>query len=178
MGELGALVEAWRDRRDPRPSDAWIGRKVGARSRSTVGPWLAGDSMPSPTHLRRLAALIGVGYRTVLDAALLDAGYLEEREYRGDTAAMSDLEQARLMLVRELADATTVGELRAAAAGIAAPRPVDAPTSTPARVQVARGHLAAWRDGDATPMPDIEQMAAREGAIEDRDPDGQGPGGS
>lgn len=85
MGELGALVEAWRDRRDPRPSDAWIGQKVGARSRSTVGPWLNGTSMPKPEHLRALASLIGLRYRDVLDAALLDAGYLEEREYRGDT---------------------------------------------------------------------------------------------
>lgn len=82
MGELGALVEGWRDRRDPRPSDAWIGRKVGARSRSTVRPWLTGASMPEPQHLRELAALIGVNYRRVLDAALLDAGYLTEMEHR------------------------------------------------------------------------------------------------
>ena len=100
-GELGALVEAWRDRRDPRPSDAWIGRKVGASSRSTVGPWLRGESMPRPQQLRKLASLIGVSYRTVLDAALLDAGYLEEREYRDNTAPMNVTEADAETLMRD-----------------------------------------------------------------------------
>lgn len=89
MGELGALVTAWQDRRaafGPRPTASWIGEKVGVKSRSSVGPWLRGESMPSAEHLRALAELIGVSYRAVLDAALFDAGYLEEREYRGDTA--------------------------------------------------------------------------------------------
>lgn len=84
-GELGALVDAWRNRRDPRPSYAWISTKVGVKSRSSVKPWLTGQSMPQPEALREIARLIGVSYRTVLDAALLDAGYLEEREYRGNT---------------------------------------------------------------------------------------------
>lgn len=87
MGEVGALVEAWRDRRDPRPSDAWIGEKVGVKSRSSVGPWLRGESMPGAAHLRELASLIGVNYATVLTAALLDAGYLEEREAHDFRAA-------------------------------------------------------------------------------------------
>lgn len=102
MGELGALVEAWRDRRDPRPSDAWIGRKVGARSRSTVKPWLTGASMPEPQHLRELATLIGVNYRRVLDAALLDAGYLTEMEHRdGHPAPTTSAERASASRVTE-----------------------------------------------------------------------------
>ena len=75
MGELGRLVEAYRDRTDPRVSDAWIGRKVGV-GRSAIGPWLAGQSMPKAPHLRRLATVIGQPYDRVLEAALVDAGYL------------------------------------------------------------------------------------------------------
>ena len=88
MGELGRLIELYRDGLDPKPSDAWIGRKVGV-GRSAVGPWLRGESMPKPEALRQLASLMGVAYRRVLDAALLDAGYLEEREYRGNAAPMN-----------------------------------------------------------------------------------------
>ncbi len=75
MGELGRLVEAYRDGTDPRVSDAWIGRKVGVY-RSAVGPWLSGQSMPKAAHLRKLAGVIGQPYDRVLEAALIDAGYL------------------------------------------------------------------------------------------------------
>lgn len=75
MGELGRLVEAYRDSTDPRVSDAWIGRKVGVY-RSAVGPWLSGQSMPKAAHLRKLAGVIGQPYDRVLEAALVDAGYL------------------------------------------------------------------------------------------------------
>lgn len=106
MGELGRLVELYRDGLDPRPSDAWIGRKVDV-GRSAVGPWLRGESMPKPEALRKLASLMGVSYRRVLDAALLDAGYLEEREYRGNAAAMN--------VVSELGDPVSRGPERESA---------------------------------------------------------------
>lgn len=140
MGELGSLIEAWRDRRDPRPSDAWIAEKVGAKSRSSVRPWLTGESMPTAEHLRRLAAIIGVNYRTVLDAALLDAGYLTEMEHRGHAAptspagddpaagnlsTLSAAENVMLRLAKTLKDDITVGELRTAAGVIVAPGPGD-----------------------------------------------------
>jgi len=39
--------------------------------------------MPSPKHLRALAHEIGVPYERVLDAALIDRGYREERGGQG-----------------------------------------------------------------------------------------------
>lgn len=88
MGELGRLIEAHRDEQQYPPSNAAIGRAVGV-TRTTIANWLNGDGLPSPENLRRLATLLGVPYWRVLEAALVDSGYMpRESESRGNTPAI------------------------------------------------------------------------------------------
>ena len=87
MGQLGALIEAYRDRQKYRPKNADLARDLHV-ARSTVGNWLDG-TMPKPAHLRALSTLLDVPYLRVLDAVLEDAGYLPRAgEPGGDTAAI------------------------------------------------------------------------------------------
>lgn len=92
MGELGRLIEAYKDRaglRDQfgrRPSNADIGRAVGV-TRSTVGHWINGK-MPSPEHIGPLARVTGETPARILTATLADAGYLlRERDLGGRNTA-------------------------------------------------------------------------------------------
>lgn len=95
MGELGRLIEAYKDREAAhdrfgrRPTNADIARKVGV-TRSTVGHWIAGK-MPVAESIPALAVTIGETPARVLVAALADSGYLlRERDLDGrDAAAMT-----------------------------------------------------------------------------------------
>ena len=111
MGQLGALIEAYRDRQKYRPKNADLARDLHV-ARSTVGNWLDG-TMPRPAHLRVLSTLLDVPYLRVLDAVLEDAGYLPRAgETGGDTAAKSEAEEtsaqdaANDMAARERAEST------------------------------------------------------------------------
>jgi len=86
MGELGRLVDAHRGRQKYGATDSQIARALGV-TRSTVGNWVRGTSMPSPANLRALAAHIETSYMEVLDAALVDAGYLQQEAHRDRYAA-------------------------------------------------------------------------------------------
>lgn len=84
-GELGRLIQAHKDEQQYEVSNAAMAKALGV-TRTTVGNWMAGGALPTPDHLRRLAALIGRPYTRVLDAALTDAGYLaKESGPRGNT---------------------------------------------------------------------------------------------
>lgn len=74
VGELGRLIQAHKDAQKYRVYDAAIARELGV-SRSIVGKWKRGESMPGPENLRALATLLEEPYQTVLNAALRDAGY-------------------------------------------------------------------------------------------------------
>lgn len=80
MGALWRLVEAYRDEQEYRPSVAQVADKAGM-NRSTLNRWQQlGDRLPEQRHLRAIASVIGQPYRVVLDAALVDAGYLTAGE--------------------------------------------------------------------------------------------------
>jgi len=80
MGELGALIQEFRDNQLGVISDAEIGRQVGV-TRGAIGAWIRGlSAMPAPEHLRALALYIRMPYDRVLQAALADAGYYGPRE--------------------------------------------------------------------------------------------------
>lgn len=94
-GELGQMIEAYRDReaaRDQlgrRPTDADIARALKV-SKSTVGNWIRGTAMPKQPHFTPLANLLGEPRNRVLDAALRDAGYLpKESDGRGNAAPIA-----------------------------------------------------------------------------------------
>lgn len=84
MSELGAILQAWADKQPVQPvTDAGLGRALGV-TRQTVGNWRAGLSrLPDPHQLRKVATLTGTDYRTVLEAALVDAGYLQRESLDG-----------------------------------------------------------------------------------------------
>lgn len=60
-------------------TDAEVAERVGI-SRQSLHLWRASGrkSPPEPENLRSFALVIGVPYRRVLDAALADAGYLDD----------------------------------------------------------------------------------------------------
>jgi transcriptional regulator with XRE-family HTH domain len=75
MGELGRLIQAHIDRQRYRVSKAAVADAVGV-SRQTITNWMDGTVMPGSDNARRLAAAIEQPYSRVLDALLVDAGYL------------------------------------------------------------------------------------------------------
>ena len=82
MGEaLWELVEAYRDEQTYPVSVKRIAERAGM-DRGTLGRWRTtrGQRLPEEQHLRAIAGVIGQPYRVLLDAALVDAGYLSERE--------------------------------------------------------------------------------------------------
>lgn len=83
MSQLGDIIQEWADRQQVQPvSDAAVGRALGT-TRQTVGNWRAGLSrMPEPHQLRKLATLTGRPYSEVLEAALVDTGYLTRESLR------------------------------------------------------------------------------------------------
>lgn len=80
MGALWMLVEAYRDEQLYRPSGGQVADRAGI-GRSTFNRWqnLAGR-LPEERYLRALATAIEQPYRVVLDAALVDIGYLSPDE--------------------------------------------------------------------------------------------------
>lgn len=74
---LGSILTEWADKQPVQPvTDAALGRALEV-TRQTVANWRAGLSrLPAPHQLRKVATLTGRSYQDVLEAALLDAGYL------------------------------------------------------------------------------------------------------
>lgn len=66
-------------------SDAELARRIGV-SRQNLNLWRTHGvrGLPARTTLRGIAAVTGRPYRTVLEAALRDAGYLDENDHRDD----------------------------------------------------------------------------------------------
>lgn len=93
MGELGRLVQAYRDQQKYPVSDAQIAKAIGV-SRSSVGNWIKGDAVPSPANLRALAQHIETSYMRVFEAAMADAGYLP-KERDGDAEHATSMTPAR-----------------------------------------------------------------------------------
>ena len=91
MSAIGRMVVEYQDRQKHRPSLADIGRTMRPPvSRSTVANWVSGQSVPDPANLRALAGLLSdVPYWRLCEAVLVDAGYLEERDPRGNTPAIT-----------------------------------------------------------------------------------------
>lgn len=77
MPRLRALVDAYRD--EYGSSESWVAEQVGLDRRGLWAWWNRGlAQMPSAELLRALARATRTPYRTVLDAALEDFGYLPE----------------------------------------------------------------------------------------------------
>lgn len=76
MGRLFDLIEQHREAQPYPPSYSRIAERVGV-SRQTVMNWRTPSKLPETEHLQALAAAIGQPYHRVLDAALIDTGYLE-----------------------------------------------------------------------------------------------------
>lgn len=77
VGHLWAIVQAHQDRYGPSISE--IARRIGMSS-SGVHAWnkRGVKAIPRVENLRALSELTGVPYDDVLQAALLDAGFVEE----------------------------------------------------------------------------------------------------
>lgn len=93
MGELGKLIQAYRDRQKYPVSDAQIASAIGV-ARSSVGNWARGERLPSPENLRLLANHIETSYLRVFEAAMADAGYLP-KERDGDAEHAAPTKTAR-----------------------------------------------------------------------------------
>lgn len=72
---LWALIEAWRAELRFHVSQAELARHIGV-SRSALSQWKLGKATPSPEYLRALQSATGIRYRDLLDAILIDQGYL------------------------------------------------------------------------------------------------------
>jgi transcriptional regulator with XRE-family HTH domain len=84
MSRLWEIVEEYRDSHGA-PSYASIARTIGISSQGLSAWKQRGIKAPPSTEtMRKLARLTGLDYETVvLRAALLDAGWIEEREAPG-----------------------------------------------------------------------------------------------
>jgi len=73
---LWVLVERFRETSRFRPTMRMMADEMGV-SHATLADWkYRRVTLPKPDHLKALAHTIDVPYRTVLEAALMDAGYL------------------------------------------------------------------------------------------------------
>jgi SOS-response transcriptional repressor LexA len=64
-------------------SRGWTGRELSRRadlSPSTISRWLAGNRLPYPTHLHKLAGALGIPYENVLSKAGYDVGRTRSME--------------------------------------------------------------------------------------------------
>lgn len=86
MGALWDEIERYRDRQQWRPSNRRMASAIGI-SPTAFGNWQSISEPPKPEHLHSLSRLIGVPYEQLLHAALVDAGYREERGGDGRDAA-------------------------------------------------------------------------------------------
>lgn len=81
---------------DQERSESWVAEKMGISRSALNGWWTRGrTSPPEPAMLRALSAATNTAYKKVLEAALLDFGYLpEEGQAHGDTPAQKSLKDA------------------------------------------------------------------------------------
>lgn len=81
MSRLVDLIDAYRDAHGS-PSEASVARAIGAAPQ-TVNSWRNRGirELPEVEIMQRLATYLGVPYRTVLEAALVDAKYASTEEY-------------------------------------------------------------------------------------------------
>lgn len=79
MTHLGELVQAHIDAQQYPPSERALASRIGI-AQSGLAKWRKGplSRVPDVDNLRSAARVLGVPYRVVLNAALHDAGYLEE----------------------------------------------------------------------------------------------------
>jgi transcriptional regulator with XRE-family HTH domain len=79
MSKLLAIIDAYKDAHG-QPSDASIARAVGVAPQ-TISSWRKRGirQLPERDTMKQLAAFMRVDYDDVLDAALIDTGYMEER---------------------------------------------------------------------------------------------------
>ncbi|MFB7890275.1 hypothetical protein ACFCZ3_19715 [Cellulosimicrobium cellulans] len=78
-GRLWALVQEHRDAQPYPPSDRAIAARLGI-SPTALANWRGPSRLPERRNLEALARLVGVPYRKVLSAALVDAGYIDPEE--------------------------------------------------------------------------------------------------
>lgn len=76
MGRLWDIVQHHMDQVGYRVSERQIAAKLGV-SPTTLANWREPKKLPSRENLEAIAALAGVRYSVVLDAALYDTGYHE-----------------------------------------------------------------------------------------------------
>lgn len=87
MSELLAIVDAYKDGHG-QPSDASIARAIGVAPQ-TISSWRKRGlrDLPARETLIRMADFMRVPYRTVLEAALSDAGYAPAEDPLADPPA-------------------------------------------------------------------------------------------
>lgn len=76
-GRLWAIVQAHIDQQPYPPSVRRVARHLGVAPQ-TVFNWRNRRGMPSRENLERIAGLTGRPYSEVLEAALVDSGYLPD----------------------------------------------------------------------------------------------------
>lgn len=89
-GELARLVDEHKSAHGV--PDSELARRIGM-SRQGLHLWrtVGRKGLPDPDNLRSFAAIAGVSYRQVLDAALADTGYLEADERSRDVLTPADI---------------------------------------------------------------------------------------
>ncbi len=95
MSRLIAIIDAYRDAHG-QPSEASVARAIGL-SPQAVSSWRSRGIKRPPDldAMRKLAALAGVDYETVvLRAALLDSGWIEDRRGGGGDGEEEGPEEA------------------------------------------------------------------------------------
>jgi transcriptional regulator with XRE-family HTH domain len=79
MSELARIIDGYKDRHG-QPSDASIARAIGVAPQ-TLDSWLNRGMKSVPRNkepLRRLAQLVGLDYRVIVDAVAVDIGLVDE----------------------------------------------------------------------------------------------------
>ena len=73
-------------------NDAELAKRIGV-TRQALHLWRTSErrALPDPANLRSFAVTIGVPYRRVLDAALANAGYLEDEDDLGSRLTSGDV---------------------------------------------------------------------------------------
>lgn len=101
MGKLWDLIQGHMDAAPYRPSERQIAQKLNV-SASTLQGWRELRRLPTRENLEAIAALAGVRYSVVLDAALYDTGYHEATvtpiRPRPDTTIEAELQAAKITL--------------------------------------------------------------------------------
>lgn len=85
---LGRILEVYKASHKYPVSNAQIAAEVGV-SRSALGTWVQGVSMPSAQNLRSLAEHLDLPYLVLLGAVLIDAGYLVDMGYTPGSGSLA-----------------------------------------------------------------------------------------